>query len=136
MIRGLQAAYAELRGLEKSAKQAQKRGELRAAEIIATEARAAAKGSLVNKIGVGQTEVSTTIIGGDDFSAYVEFGTGDNAKAYVSTLPKEAQAEALKFFVNGKGRSMPAPFFFPSIFRNRDKIFLYVDEELNKIGKK
>lgn len=126
-------AIAQLTKLPELAEEARRRAELEVANIIANEARSAAPGSLGSKIFTEQSENATTIIGGNDLSAWVEFGTGNFAKEYVATLPKEWQDEAMKFFISGKGRGHAQPFFFPSVFRHRDDILAQVELELQKL---
>lgn len=131
----MDSALRNLQQLDAKVLQAKKRGELRAATLIANDARSNAKGSLGSKIAIAQNDITTTVIGGDNISAYVEFGTGDFAAAYLSTMPPEVKAEAEKFYVDGTGRIPANPFFFPAIFRNQDKVIEFVNEELNKISK-
>lgn len=132
-IRGLAQAQADLRALQTKVKQAQKRGGLKGANLIANDAKARAKGTLAQKIYVTQDEVKTTVIGGDELSAYNEFGTGDFASAYLASMPPEVKEEAIKFYVDGSGKIPAAPFFFPSIYKNKDNVIRFVQEELNKI---
>lgn len=129
-------AILQLEGLLKGSKQAMRKGEKKIADRIVSQAKAAAPGSLANKIYAEQTTEETTIIGGDELSAYLEFGTGVFAEAYTSTLPPEIAQEAFDlFYVNGKGTTYQQPFFYPSIFRNQDKILPSVNEELQKLAK-
>ena len=128
-------AIAQLDGLNKKTREAMRKGEARFANVVVQEAKSRAPGSLPNKIGYLQANNVTDIIGGDELSAYVEFGTGEFAAAYVASLPKEAQDEARKFFVNGKGKGNPQPFFFPSIFANQEKLLQFIDDELGKLEK-
>lgn len=131
-----QQAIEQLQNLLNNSKSAMKTGEKKAADIIVEEAKSDAPGSLSNKIYNHQTDEETIIVGGDDISAYVEFGTGDFAAEYTSTLPPEIQKEAYDlFFVSGKGKGRQQPFFYPAIFRNQDKIITYVDDELQKLAK-
>lgn len=134
-VKGMEAALKQLQQLEAKVKVAKKRGEKRGADLIASDARSHAKGSLDAKIYVTQNEVSTTVIGGDNLSAYNEFGTGDFAAAYLASMPPEVKAEAEKFYVDGSGRIPAHPFFFPAVFRNEEKVLEFVNEELNKINK-
>lgn len=53
------------------------------------------------------------------YAAYVEFGTGVFAAAYVSILPVEIQEYARTFFINGRGRMPAQPFLFPAIEKAR-----------------
>lgn len=129
-------AILQLEGLLKGSKPAMRKGEKKIADRIVSQAKAAAPGSLGDKIYAEQTTEETTIIGGDELSAYIEFGTGIFAEAYTSTLPPEIAQEAYDlFFVNGKGTTYQQSFFYPSIFRNQDKILPAVDEELQKLAK-
>jgi len=134
MIKNLQEALEPLALLQKEAKLAIRRAELTVANRIADEARAEAPGSLGNKISVEQTEDETIIDAGDELSAYVEFGTGQNAEAFLAGKPDEQVAEAKKFFVNGEGTLKAHPFFFPAIYRHRDEIIEEVNNELSKLN--
>ena len=134
MIRNLEAALQPLKNLQKNAKQATRQAERTVANRIAQDAASAAPGSLANKISVQQTEESTTVIGGDELSAYVEFGTGLNAAAFLAGKPEEQVQEAAKFFVSGKGTTKSHAFFFPAIYANRDDIIPEVEKELEKIA--
>lgn len=49
---------------------------------------------------------------------YVEFGTGQSAATYLSTVPAEWQSLARLYYINGKGRIIAQPFFLPAILRN------------------
>lgn len=135
MIKGLAEAQAKLRRLEQNVKRAQRKGEKRAADLMAADAKSKAPGSLAGKILVTQNENSTTVIGGDNLSAYVEFGTGEFAASYLAGMPAEVQEEARQFYVNGQGRVPAQPFFFPAIYKNRDKVVAFVEEELQKLNK-
>lgn len=64
-------------------------------------------------------EIGILLYSGASYSAYIEFGTGIFAAAYVSTLPPEVQKLAMTYFVNGRGRIPPQPFLFPAIERHR-----------------
>ena len=52
------------------------------------------------------------------YAAYIEFGTGLFAAAYVPSLPPSLQEYAMTFFVNGKGRIPARPYLFPAIEAN------------------
>lgn len=62
---------------------------------------------------------------------YIEFGTGTSAAQYVPTLPKEIQAYAKTFYVNGKGKIKKQPYLIPS-FLEESPIFI---KELKKLLK-
>ncbi len=133
MIKNLQEALEPLEFLKREVRTAINRAELTVAERIAEDARAEAPGSLSNKISVEQTGEETIIDGGDELSAYVEFGTGQNAEEFLAGKPDEQVAEAKKFFVNGQGTLKAHPFFFPAIYRHRDELPEQIEIELIKL---
>jgi hypothetical protein len=71
------------------------------------------------------------IQGNNNIPIYVEFGTGTDAASYVPTLPREIQAAARRFYVNGKGRIKKQPYLIPA-FLKESPIFI---SELKKILK-
>lgn len=60
------------------------------------------------------TKLSKRVGNSSEYAAYQEFGTGYHAADYVPTLPKEWQAFAKTFFVNGQGRVPAHPFLYPA----------------------
>lgn len=131
MIKNLEQALQPLRNLQAHAREAANRAELTVAERIAESARIVAPGSLGGKISVTQTGQETIIDAGDELSAYVEFGTGQNAEVFLAGKPEEQVAEAKKFFVNGEGTLQAHPFFFPAIYQHRDEIIVELEKELD-----
>lgn len=134
MIKNIESALQPLKALQQGMQEAARRGELTVANRIAEDARAEAPGSLGSKISVIQTEEETIIDGGDELSAYVEFGTGLNAEAYLSGQPEIVKEEAIQFFVTGKGTLKEHPFFFPAIFAHEEEIIPEVEKELIKLN--
>lgn len=53
-----------------------------------------------------------------NYAAFLEFGSGLYAAAYVPSLPKELQEYAMTFYVDGSGRVPAKPFLWPSIELN------------------
>lgn len=49
-------------------------------------------------------------------AAYIEFGCGLSAAAYVPTLPENWQKIARSFYINGEGRIQATPYFYPAYF--------------------
>lgn len=84
--------------------------------VIVDEGRL--KGSIFQQPG----RLSSTVGASADYAAYVEFGTGRFAAAYVPQLPPEWQALALTFYVNGKGRLPAHPFLYPAFNKAKDKL--------------
>jgi len=58
-----------------------------------------------------------------EVAAWVEFSTGQDAAAYLSTVDKEWRDEARRFYVNGKGSIIGKPYIWPNYLKQR-KIFI------------
>ena len=129
---------AQLRQIQVDSKEALKKAEFTVVNNIALTAIELAPedtAGLIGSISVEQDDKSSSVIVAAPYSGYAEFGTGPFAKEYVATLPDEWKAEAQKFFVNGKGKGAPHPFFYPSVLQHQDDIYTEVDKELDKLAK-
>lgn len=83
-------------------------------------------------IQVTDNGYTATIFSDEEVAAYIEFGTGDFAKAYLAGKPPEMVAEAIKFFVNGKGKMPAQPYLFPAYLARRDGIIDLIDNKINE----
>lgn len=54
-----------------------------------------------------------------EISAWVEFGTGQSASSYLSTVEPEWRAQAQRFYVNGKGTIINQPYLYPAYLKHR-----------------
>lgn len=79
-------------------------------------------GRLKNSIFQEPGRLSSTVGATANYAAYVEFGTGPLAAAYVPQLPKEWQDLALTFYVNGKGRLPAHPYLYPAFNIAKDML--------------
>lgn len=61
-------------------------------------------------------------VSGDDIAAYLEFGTGRFAKAYLAGHSSAVQKFAYTFYVNGKGRLPAHPYLLPSFFEEGERL--------------
>lgn len=52
-------------------------------------------------------------------AAYCEFGTGQSAKSYLATVPKEWRDIASKFYINGKGTIIAQPYLLPAWYKQK-----------------
>lgn len=52
-------------------------------------------------------------------AAYCEFGTGQSAKSYLMTVPKEWRELAQQYYINGRGSIIAQPYLLPSFFKQR-----------------
>lgn len=82
-------------------------------------------------VEVTENGYKCTIFSDTEVAAYIEFGTGDFAKAYLAGKPDELVKEAMKFYVNGKGTMPAKPYLFPAFLARRDKIIELIDTRIN-----
>ena len=68
----------------------------------------------------------------NEIAAYIEFGTGNHAKAYLAGKPKEMVDEAIKFFVSGKGDMPAKPYFFPALYRWQGELEKELDARIQE----
>lgn len=68
----------------------------------------------------------------EEVAAYIEFGTGDFAKAYLAGKPQEVVDEAIKFYIDGSGKMPAQPYLFPAYLARRDKIVELIDKRVNE----
>ena len=61
---------------------------------------------------------------------FYDFGTGNFSKAYLSDKPKEFQDEAMKFFVNGLGKTPAHDVIIPEVTRVLVEVQLEVDKRV------
>lgn len=126
---------AELEAVANGSRDAMKKAEFTIANEIAVTAIQLAPedtAQLQGSIGVVQSE-TTSIEVTAPYAAYLEFGSGNYAKEYVATLPKEWQDEAIRFFINGEGRTMAHPFLYPSVQQHIGELPIEVNKELQKL---
>lgn len=84
-------------------------------------------------VEVGDNGYRVTIFSGEEMAAYVEFGTGLWARAYLAGQPIEMKVEAIKFFINGKGKTPARPYLFPAFYRNRDWLIPELDRRIQRL---
>lgn len=130
-------AIAQLEQIAANSKQALAKANFTVANNIALTAIALAPedtSMLVESIDVVQEGDSSVVEVNAPYAAYVEFGTGSFAAEYVASLPPEWQAEARRFFVNGKGRGMAHPYFYPAIQQHQNDLEGEIEKELSKLA--
>lgn len=88
-------------------------------------------GRLVNSIDFIPERMSVEIVANVDYAAYVEFGTGPYAAAYLSSKEQEWKDLARQFYVNGEGRMPAQPFIHPAIEKNRPSLLERLNNLLN-----
>jgi len=118
-VKGLNQLITKLSKLDDRIQQEVKEGVFDTGQQIAAEATSRAPKSITVIAEKGNNDYSVRVrtnVG--RIAAYVEFGTGLSAASYVPSLPKEWQAMAMSFYVNGKGTLQKSPYLYPAYFRN------------------
>jgi HK97 gp10 family phage protein len=110
---------------------------LRAASGVASEtagnkANAGDYGTLIGGINAGKVgDLQYRVTSKAKYSAYVEFGTGLNVEV-TPDIPG-LKEYAYTFFISGKGRTHPHPFFFPAARRLQPIIISKIQQALDKV---
>ena len=71
---------------------------------------------------------------GEQWEAWMEFGTGLSARDILSNPEYSAEVRQLarRFYRNGKGRIIGDPYFYPAVFRNTANLVTDMVDEINK----
>jgi hypothetical protein len=94
------------------------------AEEIALLAKQKAPGMIANGISVTKMSfLRYSIDSNYNYSAYVEFGTGQFFRDYRSQLTNEWRTIAREFYVNGLGTTRQQPFLYPSVTQVKPKLY-------------
>jgi len=74
---------------------------------------------------------------GEQWEAWMEFGTGLSAKEILSnpTYSEEVRTLARTYFRNGRGRIIGEPYLMPAFYRNTANLVNDMVEEINKVLK-
>lgn len=80
--------------------------------------------------GVVSVEQSAGLI-----AAWVEFGTGQSAQSYLSTVDDEWRAEAQRFYINGKGTIINQPYLYPAFMKYKVQFIKDLKDALKEIAK-
>lgn len=153
-----------VKGLEKALKDLEKKGDLAiqavkdkladTAEVIQLDAKQLAPESISSIVGgnvkkdyplnVKQRIVleafdngfryKIAIAGTQDFDAYAEFGTGQDAQQILNGpgYTDEMRSIAREFFKNGRGTLVGKPFLMPSFIKNTAKLVDEMEQEIKK----
>lgn len=71
---------------------------------------------------------------GEQFEAWLEFGTGLSAREILSNpqYTQEVRDIARRFYRNGQGRIIGQPYLMPAFFRNTANLVQEIENEINK----
>lgn len=122
---GVEDLKKQLRQYAQKVENATKESIKESSREIANDARAACRSqSIASEIKVNQTKEGATITTNSETSAYLEFGTGNFAKATLATYPDDWRELALKFFISGLGRMPSFPYLHPAFQRGKQDAIL------------
>lgn len=71
-----------------------------------------------------------------DVAAWVEFGTGQDAAAYLATVEPEWREEARKYYINGKGTIINQPYLYPAYIKHRTEFLKDLKQLVKKYSSK
>lgn len=101
---------------------------------IASDARGKCKAqSIASTIATAKDGTKWTITTSGVISAYLEFGTGNFAKALLANYPADWLALARNFYVSGLGRMPAQPYLFPAFQQNKRELIEKVAQAIESI---
>lgn len=100
---------------------------------IFDEAMANLKSSEVRSTwSITKTENRVELYSDNNISAYIEFGTGQFAKNYLSGQSEEMKEDAMKFYVNGQGTMDSQPYLFPAYYKYKNEMVIEMDKRVQR----
>lgn len=70
-----------------------------------------------------------------EVAVWVEMGTGQSAKSYLSTVDPEWRSLAQKYYINGRGTIINQPYLYPAYLKGRIDFINDLKQALKKISK-
>lgn len=102
-----------------------------AANDIASEARSLCTiPSIASGVSMQKVENRFIVTTSGVESAYLEFGTGNYAKALLGPYPKDWVDMARTFFINGMGRTPAKPYLYPAYQRNAGEAIIQIADKI------
>ena len=103
------------------------------AQKVVSNAESAAPEFIRPEIAYIGENAKYTISTTSNLSAYIEFGTGNYAKALLSSYPTEWVDMARTFYINGLGRTPAMPYLYPSYNTNKTITINNIIERIEKL---
>jgi len=63
-------------------------------------------------------------------SVYLEFGTGNFAKTLLGNYPQDWKDMAMRFYINGLGRSPASPYLYPAYQKHAGEAVLTIEDKI------
>lgn len=103
----------------------------KASKEMASEAKAnCALPSVASTIQQAKIENKYVVTTQGEHSAYLEFGTGNFAKSLLGPYPKDWKDMAMKFYINGLGRTPSQPYLYPAYQKNAGEAIMEIIEKV------
>jgi hypothetical protein len=92
----------------------------------------------IRTVPINQFNYKVEIRDAQDFDAYAEFGTGQDAREILNGpgYTDEMRAMARQFLKNGRGTLIGQPFLFPAFLKNTANLVDDLKQEMDKASKK
>lgn len=134
IVKGLDSVLRQLNNLQTGLDAKMMQVFSKYATIIMNEAIANAPKSAKTNTGmeVDTTNNRVTIYFDGDMAGWLEFGTGIYASNLLQSRPLEWKKEAMKFFVNGKGRNPAKPYLYPAYERNIPQMMVELENVITQ----
>lgn len=104
------------------------------ADNVLDTAKSNAKFNFIRaELGKNTTELGYSITTDSNISAYLEFGTGNFAKALLSSYPSEWVQLAQTFYISGFGRTPAFPYLYPAYIAEKHKFITNLRVNFEKL---
>lgn len=131
-IKGLDSLTRQLKTLGLKGEQAAQKGIDKTAALIERDAKTNApqkSGALAGSIFTETLRLGAKVGTDKWYAPYKEFGT----RLGGLSIPPGQEDYAFTFIGDQPGHTPPAPFLFPALFKNQEKLVPFIEEELEKV---
>lgn len=86
--------------------------------------------SIGQTIAYGKINGKYSVTTEGDTSVYLEFGTGNFAKTLLGNYPQDWKDMAMRFYINGLGRSPAEPYLYPAYQKHAGEAVLTIEDRI------
>lgn len=88
--------------------------------------------SIGQTIRAGKINGKYSVTTEGDTSVYLEFGTGNFAKTLLGNYPQDWKDMAMRFYINGLGRSPAEPYLYPAYQKHAGEAVLTIEDKIER----
>lgn len=106
---------------------------LRRVQMMGTTAKANCRvQSIAQTIRAGKVDNHFEVNTDGVTSVYLEFGTGNYAKTLLGSYPQDWKDMAMKFYINGLGRTPAQPYLYPAFQQHAGEAVIDIIDSIER----